>query len=406
MAINPLQHVNPGDLITAAWANDVVDEINTILAQLAAMGSPPSPPPSTSGPPVLTTRSPTGDVHVGDSLTLFGQNFTPRHDGLTRVNFGGVQLTETSFLLGSSDTQLVFAVPNVGLGTFSVTVSTPQGTSTHMLSVNVAAATPPQSGSVHVDPAEDPLNPPTPTFGDPLLLHWNVTSDTIEADTYTFNIDFTDVQPTGKTWSATLNTTEIAITPGPPFTVVATVTVPDSGSANVTLTATSTTDSTRHATSNPIKLTVGAASDVSDSRIALRVVNPQPDFDALGDPSNAFLTFDGDQPVINVNANSASFVQMQVQFTDMASTPPLHYRFFAEVDDTTNWSVQAASPATLVQTLPGGTTTVLYNLTNLATNTAQHQATLTVKAAKLNPDGTTDDYVSFAPVTLRNAGPS
>lgn len=406
MAINPLQHVQPGDLITATWANDVVDEINAILAQLAALGSPPSSPPSTSGPPVLTARSPTGDVHVGDQLTLIGQNFTPRHDGFTRVNFGGVEVTDPSFLAGTSDTQLIFAVPNVPPGTVGVTVSTPQGTSTHMLSVNVLAATAPQSGDVHVDPAEDPQHPPTPQANQSLQLHWTVASDTIQPDTYAFSINVSNIQPSGKSWPATLNATQMQITPGSPFTVVATISVPDSGSADVALTATSTTDGSRSASSNPIHLVVGTATETSDPRIALRVANPQPDFDAGGHPSNAFLTFDGLLPVINVSANSPSFVQIQVQFSDTTSTPPLNYRFFAEVDDTTNWSVQAASPATLVQTLPNGTTTVNYNLTNLASDTSQHQATLTVKAAKLKSDGVTDDYVSFAPVTLRNAGPS
>jgi hypothetical protein len=194
------------------------------------------------------------------------------------------------------------------------------------------------------------------------------------------------------------------VTPGSPFTVVATVQVPASGSAKVTLTATSTTDASRHGSSNPITLEVNVATPTSDPRIALRVANPQPDFDSHGNPSNATLTFDGDLPVISVAANSNSFVQIQVHFNDLASTPPLNYRFFADVDDTTHWSVVDVHPATLVQTAAGGNTTVTYNLTNLATDSAQNETTLTVSAAKLQSNGTTDDYVSFAPVTLRNAG--
>ena len=404
MAINPLQHVEPGDLITASWANDVVDEINSLAAALAALGSPPETPPSTSGPPVLTSRSPTGDVHVNDQITLIGQNFSPRHDGLTRVNFGGLQISDSAFLTGSSDTQLRFGVPNVPPGTVGVTVSTPQGTSSNMLSVNVLAAVTPQSGDVHIDPANDPSNPPTPTSGVPLQLQWTVSSATISTDTYSFDVSFTDVTPSSASWSATLNASQMAITPGSPFTVVATVTVPSTGSANVTLTATSTTDSSRHASSNPLLLEVGSETATSDPRIALRVANPQPDFDSHGNPSNATLTFDGSLPVILVNANSASFVQMQVHFTDLASTPPLNYRFFADVADDTHWTAGAAHPPTLVQSSLGGTTTIVYDLTNLATNSAQNETQLTVSAAKLMPDGTTDDYVSFAPVTLRNAG--
>lgn len=404
MAITPLQHVQPGDLITSAWANEVVDEINTLAAMLAALGSPPVTPPSTSGAPVLTSRTPSGDLHVGDLITLIGQNFSPRHSGLTRVNFGGVQVSDSAFLPGTSDTQLRFSVPSVTPGTVTVRVVTPQGTSSNALSVNVLPAVITNPGDVHIDSALDPSNPPTPPAGGTVQLQWSVDSDTILADTYAFALAFTDVTPSSATWSGTLNASQMSVTPGTPFTVVATINVPNTGSAKVALTATSTTDSSRHASSNPITLEVDVETTVSDPRIDLRVSNPQPDFDAHGHPSNAFLTFDGTQPVINVTQDSASFVQMQVHFDDTVSTPPLHYRFFAEVDDTTHWSVQPASPAALVQTFPGGTTTVLYNVTNLATDAATNQATLTVSAAKLQSDGTTDDYVSFALVTLRNAG--
>ena len=203
-------------------------------------------------------------------------------------------------------------------------------------------------------------------------------------------------------WSAVLNTSAMTITPGVPFTVVATVTVPHEGTASVTLTATSATDSQRHHTSLPLALEVGSASATSDPRIALRVTDPQPDTDENGNPSNASLTFENDLPVILVLANSDSFVQIQLHFTDMASAPPLNYRFFAAVDDMTHWSVGPIHPPTLVQSSAGGTTTALYSFTNHATDALPHDTQLTVSAAKLQLDGTTDDYVSFAPVTLRN----
>jgi hypothetical protein len=401
MALTPLEHVQPGQLITATWANDVIDEINAIIAELSATGSPPDGSGGTSGPPVLTNRSPTGDVHVGDTLTLIGQNFGPRHDGLTRVNFGGLQISDSAFLPGSSDTQLRFGVPNI-TGTLTVRVVTPQGTSSQALSVNVLPQVVTNPGDVHVDSALDPSNPPTPPAGGTVQLQWTIDSSTAHPDTYNFALLFSN--QTGGTWSGTLNANQMLVTPGIPFTVVATINVPTNGSTDVTISATSTTDSTRHASANPITLTVNAQTEVSDPRIDIRVSDPQPDFDAHGNPSNAFLTFDGDQPVVNVSQGAQSFVQMQVHFDDQISTPPLNYRFFAEVEDTTHWSVQPASPPTLVQTVPGGTTTVLYNLTNLASDTATNKTTLKVSAAKLQSDGVTDDYVSFAPVTLRNAG--
>jgi hypothetical protein len=352
---------------------------------------------------VLTTRSPLGDVHVNDNLTLFGQNFTPRHNDLTRVNFGTVQIPDSQFLLGSSDTQLRFTVPNVPPGPVNISVSTPQGTSVHVLSVNVAAAVAPQGGTVHVDTANDPNNPPKPLPNQPLQLQGKVSSDTISPDDYTFDITFSEVTPSTQTWSATLNANEQTIDPNAPFTVVATVQVPSGGSAKATLTATSTTDSTRHE-SNTLPLAVNVSTPTSDPRIALRVVDPQPDFDNHGNPNNAFLTYDGTNPVINVVKNASAIVEMQVHFSDTTATPPLNYRFFSQVEDTAHWSAGTADPATLVQMALGGTTTVIFNLSNLATDAATNETQITVSAAKLKPDLTTDDYVSFTPVTLRNAG--
>jgi hypothetical protein len=404
MAITPLQHVQPGQLITHTWANDVVDDINTLFAMFAALGSPPAPIPSTSGAPVLTGRSPTGDLHVGDAIALLGQNFSPRHSGLTRVNFGTVLVSDSAFLTGSSDTQLRFAVPNVSPGTVPVTVSTPEGTSVNVLSVHVLPAVTTNPGTVQVDPANDPQNPPTPTEGTPLLLQWTVSSNTVFPDDYTFTIHFTDVTPGSQNWSALLNTGEASITPGVPFTVVATVTVPHQGTANVMLTAQSTTDSERHHTSLPLSLEVDQPTATSDSRIGLNVPDPQPIFDSHGHPSHSHLTFEGAVPVISVDANSNSFVQIAVHFNDPAATPPVNYRFFAQVEDTTHWTAGDVHPPTLVQTALMGNTTVTYDLTNKATDAAQNETTLTVSAAKLQSDGTTQDYVSFAPVTLRNAG--
>jgi IPT/TIG domain len=404
MAINPLQHVQPGQLITSAWANDVVDEINTLAAMLAALGSPPETPPSTSGKPVLTSRSPTGNLEVGDPITLFGQNFGPRHDGLTRVAFGPVQISDSQFLFGSSDTQLRFAVPNITPATVTVKVITPEGTSDNALSVTVLPTAVENLGDVQVDAANDPDNPPTPTEGVPLLLQWKVASNTEHPDHYTFHVDFTDVTPASQVWSALLNTDHAMITPGSPFTVVATVTVPHEGTATVTLTAQSTTDTERKHTSTPLSLEVDAEMAVSDPRIELNVAVPQPIVDSQGHPSHAHLSFEDGKPVISVDADSDSFVRINVHFNDPLATIPVPYRFFAEVDDTTNWTVGTVQPPTLIQSALMGNTHVTYNLTNEETGSEQNNATLTVRAAKLQSVGGPDDYISFAPVTLRNAG--
>jgi hypothetical protein len=175
-------------------------------------------------------------------------------------------------------------------------------------------------------------------------------------------------------------------------------------SANVTLKATSQTDPNhRWMAATPLTLTVGEDTPTSDPRIGLTVVDPQPFFDMDGNPSNVTLIRENNLPVILIGKNAPGFVEVQVDFHDAGATPPVNYRFFSEVADTTHWSADAVSPPTLVQTLLNGTATVLFNLTNLATNANPNDTQFTVSAAKLKADST-DDYVSFAPISIRNAG--
>jgi hypothetical protein len=397
-----LDPVSPGGLITAhGWTamSDAIEELDVRLRALEAGGPTPTPSP---GAPVLNNRTPTGDVHPHDLVTLLGQNFLPLSQ--TRVHFGSAPPI-TSFGAGSDDTHLSFTVPSIAPQTAEITVSNPQGTSATKLMANVLAEVVPQGGNVDVQPDNDPLNPPTPVAGQPLQLQWIVTSNTLFSDTYSFDVQFTDKQPGGSNWTATLNTSERLIAAGASFTVVATVAVPANGtSANVTLKATSLTDPThRRKAATPLALSVGNPTPTSDSRIGLTVSDPQPMFDMDGNPSNVTLIHENNLPVILVGKNAPGFVEMQVDFHDSAAIPPVNYRFFSQVEDTGHWSADTTNPATLVQTQLNGTTTVLFNLTNLATNANPNDTQFTVSAAKLKSDAT-DDYVSFAPISIRNQG--
>jgi hypothetical protein len=277
-------------------------------------------------------------------------------------------------------------------------VSTSQGVSSTSLPATVVAAQVSNPGKVDVQPANDPVNPPHPVAGGaPVTLRWTVTSNTQLLDTYTFEPVL--VQPAAGGWTVTLTPTERAIAPGAlsASTVLGTVTFPGSGTATVALKATSMTDPKRSMVSTPVSLTVGAATPTGDPRITFTVTDPQPDFDQSGNANNAVLIKENGLSIVRVAKASTAFVQVDLDLTDAGS-----HRFFAEVADTTHWSVQPPNPPTL-EAAGAGTTSVFYNLTNLATDASPNATSLTVKAAKVKANGA-DDYVSFATVPLRNAG--
>jgi IPT/TIG domain len=396
-----LPQANPGDLIRSDDWNAMtaaIDDLEIRVAALEAGGGTGSP--SSPGAPFLNTRVPAGDLHVGDFVTLLGQNFLPLSQ--TRINFGGTQIT--SFGVGSDDTHLTFTVPNISPQAVSISVANPQGTSSTHLTANVIAALPPPIGDVDVQSANDPSNPPNPTAPGTVQLQWTVTSNTLVPDTYTFAPVLTNMSPDAAHWAIGLNASQKQINAGASFTVVATIDISGGAtSADVALRVTSQSVQSRSKTTPPITLTVGEETPVSDSRIGLTVMDPQPEFDSHGNASNVGTVHEATGTVVLVAANVEGAVEVQVDFHDNVAATPVNYTFSSEVDDATHWHAEVANPSTLSQSHLNGQTTVLFNITNLATNANPNDATFTVRAAKLKSDAT-EDYVSFIPVAIRNAG--
>jgi hypothetical protein len=100
----PIQfpRVNPGDVIQASQWNAVLDAIENIYGQIGA---------TVSNNVAITGFVPPGPVNVGDPLTIQGRNFDFTV-GALRLFFDSVAIN--SFKLGSSDTQLLVDVPDVG----------------------------------------------------------------------------------------------------------------------------------------------------------------------------------------------------------------------------------------------------------------------------------------------------
>jgi len=101
----PLVHVRPGDVITAAFVNALIDQmqgLDTRLSQLEGTT------PGTSAVRILNVIP--SVVRVGDDLEIQGQNFGFA-SGTQRVYFDAVRATV--FRSGSSDSRLIVQVPNV-----------------------------------------------------------------------------------------------------------------------------------------------------------------------------------------------------------------------------------------------------------------------------------------------------
>src|SRR4051794_12953871 len=105
MAIE-IDHVQPGELITAVLVNEVIDKLVDVDARLTALETTGSRP----GAVEIDAVSPS-TVQVGDFITVVGKNFGFTL-GATRVRFNGIAPFE--FGTGSNDSVLIVKVPELG----------------------------------------------------------------------------------------------------------------------------------------------------------------------------------------------------------------------------------------------------------------------------------------------------
>jgi hypothetical protein len=394
MAIDSLLYVKPGDLITADFANGLLNTLSALDDRVTKLET--ATTPSAPGAPVLQRRNPTGTVHVGELLTLFGRNFAPIDKA--RVKLGTIPIS--TFTADSGDTSLTFTVPSGFTGlplTTSVTVETPLGSSSP-LGITLLEAQVQQEGRVLVADQTPELG--QIDVGSKYLLQWEVTSETRLPETYEFSIVVTDADPPASEgdWASAvrLNVSTKQIIPEKPLTVVASVEVPDAKAARLALHV----DADQlHGESTPIALTVGEEAKHSDPRIKMFLVEQPP-----GDPDGEENVVKLDSSQILVPAKTTGWVFVEVEFADPDAKTPVSYRFFAELETaTTGWQVTGDErPPRLIQNQLGGGTGVWFGIKNTATTSASHPAVLIASAAK-EKDGA-DDYVSFVAIPIENAG--
>ena len=103
--------VRPGDLITSAYFNTIIDELADLERRLALLeNSAPPGDPTGEGPVSISSFAPTADLRSGQELVIFGQNFgfsTGSHSVF--FNSTRVLIVKT----GSSNTKLIIEIPDV-----------------------------------------------------------------------------------------------------------------------------------------------------------------------------------------------------------------------------------------------------------------------------------------------------
>ncbi|HEY3836425.1 MAG TPA: hypothetical protein VGL72_07635 [Bryobacteraceae bacterium] len=97
--------VKPGQLISAAFINSVLSSIDQRLSKLEAAGG------IGGGAMVITGLLPAGPLHMGDQVTVLGQNFGLPSQVVVTINEARVDAA--NFLPGSGNSALVFQIPVV-----------------------------------------------------------------------------------------------------------------------------------------------------------------------------------------------------------------------------------------------------------------------------------------------------
>lgn len=101
--MSEIQPVRPGDVISAAAWNDLLNQLDDLNSRLSALET---GGPGSSGS-IITSFSPPSQIEVGKELTVFGQfDFPP---SVNSVTVDSVPIL--TFRPGSNDSQLLFLVP-------------------------------------------------------------------------------------------------------------------------------------------------------------------------------------------------------------------------------------------------------------------------------------------------------
>lgn len=338
--VAPLQHVQPGDVISANFTNNLIDALLDLQSRVGKLEGTPS---SSGNAVAITGLAPAGPLRVGDDVEILGRNFG-FSIGVQRVFFDSSRVTV--YRTGSSDTALYVQVPDVPnvseVGT-PVTLTVANQSTTDTRQVTLQPARQQQQGNIFlayqgVNPTTIQPGGPTPQWNYRLesqaLLPVSVTINPNIAGGLTavpavFNVSAGNTRVTDPILLNPKQTIELAIEyPIPSGTLSGTT---------FTLTVAATADGVTGAQDGPRSFTIGTPADQVDNSIVPSI--------NLADPRTALTG-----TTIHVAQGNLATVQLKVEFTSSA-VPMTPYDLSVAVTPGSNWngqisqSIQYATPA-------------------------------------------------------------
>src|SRR5271165_2623474 len=263
--------VNPGDLITASYMDQIITALSTLdqrVSKLEATGA-------VTNAVQITGYLATQPVHVGDQIEIDGSGFLVPAI-LNQVTIGGAQVTNFSSGL-STASKLLFVVPqiqgvtNAGIPV-AVTVTNANGSATSSFQILVySTSTAPHGRTqlVYDTPPVMPNNQQNITAPNTYQFGFTLTAVTDQQATYaiTFNV-------TGAGWSATLvDSTPITLSPNASTHVRVQVTAA-AGSGVLSISAQETTSGSSVTPGNA-QITIAAGSPPPTPETRVRVTLTQ-----------------------------------------------------------------------------------------------------------------------------------
>jgi hypothetical protein len=350
-----LEKVKPGDLITSAFMNALLTQLESLEGRVAALEGGAQPDQTVK---ITGFEFNTNPLRVGHQLMVKGQNFSVPSE-LNDVTIGGVEVS--SFAINGGDGQLGFVIPeisglNEGGSSVVVEVSNAKGSDSDTLNVSPKLVIPQGSIQVlYVIPPVMPINAPHIESAKAYIFTFNVKAIASQQGNYTLTPSVTGA--TG--WAAelledngdTVRTSNVITMAGNPTTGVnrnirVRVKVPaaqaNGTAGTVRLAVAENTPGTGVTPGNKqITVTVGQPPPTPDNRVRIMLESAE----------GAARIFQG--KIMFKRGGGLGTVGLSLEFT-IAGT----FNVATAVKNQTGWQVGDIDPPTfIVATPPAGTTT-------------------------------------------------
>jgi hypothetical protein len=390
-----LNQVQPGDLITADGWNQLISELTSLDARVAALESGPTGP-------VITSTSPTGQITVPSLLTIVGKNFVTPVDSLNTVAIDGV--TIDTFISGSNENMLIIDLPTfTGLPkTVQMTVSNRYGTSQPFPLQLAAAPIPPPTGTTDLTKIPQNLGTITPSTRFTFNFDFETTLD--QSEIFNLTPMFTNAQggASANDWlnasklvdgsGNALSQPQVGVSSGHASTTIGVaVTIPaNAGSVQLAIEAQSQRNSALNVSADPITITAGQPYADNAKAPTFKVIPPG------SQGANVPIRV---QPVNGIEVVQISFGQQNVAMTVAVTTKVAGtYAFTAGIANAAGaWSPAnpTVQPASFGPS-PATTENLTITVTSLAAAVTTAQQTLTLTASVQPSDGSAAFTTTYA----------